>query len=343
MNERKKIAFFDTKPYDRTYFEQFNNGRYDIEYIESKLGPRTASLAEGSDAVCAFVNDNISADTIEVLYGLGIRVIALRCAGYSNVDFKEARHKITVVRVPAYSPYAVAEHAMALLLTLNRKTHRAYNRTRDYNFSINGLEGEDLHGKTAGVIGTGKIGRIFIDICRGFGMKVIAYDLYPAKDSGIDYTDLDTLFRESDIISLHCPLTPETHHIINAAAFDLMKPNTILINTSRGALIDTIDLLDAVTLRKIGGAGLDVYEEEASFFFQDYSDQGIPDDILALLLAKPNVIMTSHQGFFTREALSNIAKVTLKNLDDCFAGQELENEVRYTKTENRIMEGLPKK
>ena len=343
MGELKRIAFFDTRPYDRTYFDAFNNGRYEIDYIESKLSSKTAALAKGADAVCIFVNDNACKDSIDALCGLGIKVIALRCAGYSNVDFKAARHRISVLRVPAYSPYAVAEHAIALLQTVNRKTHRAYNRTRDYNFNISGLEGQDLHGKTAGVIGTGKIGRIFIDICRGFGMKVIAYDLYPAKDSGIDYVDLDTLFRESDIISLHCPLTKETEHIVNAAAFDKMKKNAIIINTSRGALIDTIDLLDALMLKKISGAGLDVYEEEASFFFQDYSDKGIPDDILALLLAKPNVVMTSHQAFFTKEALENIATITLQNLDDYFAGKELINEVRYTKTEDRIMEGLPRK
>ncbi|MDD3214945.1 MAG: 2-hydroxyacid dehydrogenase, partial [Eubacteriales bacterium] len=291
----KKVTFFDAKPYDREWFDKANT-HFEIQYLESKLTPATVQLAAGSDAVCAFVNDTVNADVIDKLYDMGVRVLAMRSAGYSNVDFKEAYGKINVVRVPAYSPYAVAEHAMALLLTVNRKLHRAYNRTRDFNFSIVGLTGVDLHGKTVGVIGTGKIGRAFIDICKGFGMHVIAYDAFPAKDSGIEYVTLDELFEKSDVISLHCPLTEQTRHMLDANAFAKMKDGVFIVNTSRGALIDTEALLNALNSGKVRGAGLDVYEEEAELFFEDNSGNIMKDDVLALLVSRPNVVLTSHQA-----------------------------------------------
>ncbi len=322
----KKIAFFDTKPYDRVWFEQYNKN-FEIDFFEEKLNFHTAKMAEGFDGVCAFVNDDISARTIDRLHGLGVQTIAMRCAGYNNVDMKAAEGKITVSRVPAYSPYSVAEHAMGMLLMLNRKLHKAYIRTRDFNFNISGLEGVDLHRKTAGVIGTGKIGRIFINICRGFGMKVIAYDAYPAKDSGIDYVDLDTLFKESDVISLHCPLTEDTHHILDKAAFEKMKPGVFIINTSRGGLVDAPALLDALNSEKVRAVGLDVYEEEADLFFEDNSDKLVKDKTLALLLTRPNVLITSHQAFLTREALQNIAEITLQNLEAFFDGKKTGNEI----------------
>jgi len=324
----KKIAFFDTKPYDRQWFEKMNTG-YDIRYLETRLTKNTAQLAAGCDAVVAFVNDTLDAEVINTLYDLGIRVIAMRCAGYSNVDFKEAYGKINVVRVPAYSPYAVAEHAMGLLMTVNRKLHRAYNRTRDFNFSIVGLGGVDLHGKTTGVIGTGKIGRAFIDICKGLGMHVLAYDVYPAEIAGVEYVTLDKLFTQSDVISLHCPLNEQTKHILDKKAFAMMKEGAFIINTSRGALIDSEALLEALNLGKVRGAGLDVYEEEAELFYEDNSGNIIKDDLLALLISRPNVVLTSHQAFLTEEALKNIAETTIKNLDEFFAGQYLTNEVCY--------------
>ncbi|MCL2046348.1 MAG: 2-hydroxyacid dehydrogenase [Oscillospiraceae bacterium] len=323
-----KIAFFDTKPYDQNWFDKINDV-HTITYYENRLNSATASLAKGNEVVCAFVNDDISAETIGILQNLGVRLIALRCAGYNNVDMKAAFGKIHVVRVPAYSPYAVAEHAMALLLTLNRKLHRAYNRTRDFNFSLVGLGGIDLYGKTVGIIGTGKIGRVFIDICHGFGMNIIAYDLYPGEDSDIKYVDLNTLFKESDVISLHCPLTDETRHLLDAVAFSHMKNGVIIINTSRGALIDTVALLEALNNGKIGGAGLDVYEEESDFFYQDLSGTIIHDDLLALLVSRPNVLLTSHQGFLTEEALSNIAETTLANIDEFFKNDAIINEICY--------------
>ncbi len=333
----KKVAFFDAKPYDRKWFDQENTS-YDIHYLETKITLATAQLAAGSDAVVAFVNDNLNAETIDILYGLGIRVIAMRCAGYSNVDFKEAYGKINVVRVPAYSPYAVAEHAMGLLLTVNRKLNRAYNRTRDFNFSINGLTGVDLHGKTVGIIGTGKIGRAFINICKGFGMRVLAYDAFPAKDAGIEYVTLDELFTQSDVISLHCPLNEQTFHLLNSGAFAKMKDGIFIINTSRGALIDTEALLEALNSGKVRGAGLDVYEEEADLFYQDNSGSIIKDDLLALLVSRPNVMLTSHQAFLTEEALQNIAKTTLQNLDEFFSGGNLSNEVCYQCELGKVVE-----
>ncbi|WP_455013743.1 2-hydroxyacid dehydrogenase [Hominenteromicrobium sp.] len=324
----KKVAFFDTKPYDRTWFDALGKN-YEITYFEEKLNHHTAKFTDGFDAVCAFVNDRVNALAIERLYNNGVQLIAMRCAGYSNVDVKAAFQKLHIVRVPAYSPHAVAEHTMGLLLTLNRRLHKAYNRTREFNFSIVGLTGTDLYGKTVGVIGTGKIGRTFIDICRGFGMRVLAYDKFPAKDSGLNYVELDTLLRESDVISLHCPLTPDTRHILNRDAFSKMKKGVFILNTSRGALIDSEALLDALNSRTVGGAGLDVYEEEANLFYEDRSDTIIHDDTLALLVSRPNVILTAHQAFLTEEALHNIAEETIKNLDAFFSGAPLENEICY--------------
>ncbi len=325
-----RICFFDTKPYDKTYFEQLRE-QYgiEIEYFEPKLGPRTAFMAKGYEAVVAFVNDTIDEETVKILYDHGVRLIAMRCAGYNNVDFKAAYGKIHVVRVPAYSPYAVAEHAMALLLTLNRKIHRAYTRTRDFNFSLTGLTGFDLHGKTVGVIGTGKIGRIFIDICRGFGLNILAYDPYPMTDAGIKYVSLEELYRESDIISLHCPLTKDTFHLINRDTIHKMKRGVYIVNTSRGALIETEELLEALKEEQVGGACLDVYEEETELFYEDMSYTIIHDDVLARIISLPNVIVTSHQAFLTREALYNIAETTLSNCRTFFDGLPLENEVCY--------------
>jgi len=326
----KKIGFFDTKPYDRIWFDKLKDKYgFEFKYFESKLNGDTAMMCNGLDGVVAFVNDVIDERTINVLSGFGIKILALRCAGYNNVDFKAAFGKIHVVRVPAYSPHAVAEHAMALILTLNRKIHRAYIRTLDHNFSINGLTGFDMHGKTVGIIGTGKIGRVFADICRGFGMKVIAYDPFPAKDSGIEYVELEELFRKSDIISLHAPLTKETYHIINKDAIGIMKDGVYIVNTSRGALVDSEALLNAIKDGKIGGACLDVYEEESELFFEDYSNVVIKDDTLAMLISMPNVIVTSHQAFLTDEALRNIAETTLENLKEFFDGKGLTNEVCY--------------
>ena len=324
----EKLAFFDTKPYDREWFDRLNKS-FEIRYFESRLRPESARLAEGCRAVCAFVNDDIGKDTVNSLRGCGVEVIAMRCAGYNNVSIKEAYGKLHVVRVPAYSPYAVAEHAMGLILSLNRKIHKAYGRTRDFNFSLNGLTGFDMHGKTAGVIGTGKIGRVFIDICRGFGMKVLAYDPYPYDDGKTEYVSKEELFRRSDIISLHCPLTEQTRYIIDGQALSLMKESVLIVNTSRGQLIDSEELLKALNEKRIGGAALDVYEEESELFFEDHSDSIITDEVLSMLVSRPNVLMTSHQAFLTEEALQSIAKVTLKNLEDYFSGAPLENEICY--------------
>ncbi len=323
----EKIAFFDTKPYDRIWFDRLNR-EFEIEYFESRLRPESVRLTEGFRAVCAFVNDDIGERTVQGLAANGVELVAMRCAGYNNVALGAARGKLRVVRVPAYSPYAVAEHAMGMILMLNRKLHKAYIRTRDFNFSLNGLMGFDLHGKTAGVIGTGKIGRTFIDICRGFGMNVIANDPFPAENSGITYVSREELFRQSDIISLHCPLTEDTRYIINEHALSLMKPETLIVNTSRGKLIDSEALLAALNEKRIGGAALDVYEEETDLFFEDNSDKLITDDTLSLLVSRPNVLITSHQAFFTREAMQSIAETTLQSISDFFAGRELKYEIR---------------
>lgn len=334
---KEKIAFFDAKPYDRIWFDKLNE-KYEIIYYDSRLTERTARLVSDCKAVCAFVNDDINARAIEVMHNEGVEFLAMRCAGYSNVDFRAAQGKIKISRVPEYSPYAVAEHAMALLLVLNRKVHKAYIRTRDFNFSLTGLIGTDLHGKTAGIIGTGKIGRTFIDICRGFGMNIIAYDPYPAPNSGIDYVELNELFSRSDIISLHCPLTESTRHILNKDAFDRMKKGVFILNTSRGALIDSTALLDALNDGTVRGAGLDVYEEESDIFFEDHSDKIVRDDVLSLLVSRPNVIITSHQAFLTDEALQNIAAVTLENLDEFFGGRPLTHEITYNAKSGGVKE-----
>ena len=326
-----KTAFYDAKEYDKPSFEHYGNP-HDMQFcfLETKLNEDTVDLAKGCDAVCVFVNDTVNAAVIDRLYQHGVKIIALRSAGYNNVDVHAAFGKIHVVHVPAYSPYAVAEHAIALLLTSVRRIHKAYNRTREFNFSLNGLTGFDFHGKTVGVIGTGKIGRIFIDICRGFGMNVIAYDLYPAKDSNIEYVSLDELFGRSDIVSLHCPLTAETRHLIDASAIEKMKKGVVIVNTSRGGLIDAEALLEGIKARKVGAACLDVYEEEADIFFEDRSGHILNDDLLSRLISMPNVIVTSHQAFLTEEALNNIAETTVSNILSYFSNSGIcDNELCY--------------
>ncbi|MGN0665156.1 MAG: 2-hydroxyacid dehydrogenase [Huintestinicola sp.] len=315
----EKIAFYDAKPYDKESFTKHNT-KYDIHFYEDKLNHETAMLAGGCTAVCAFVNDSIDSRVIDILSGMGVKLLLMRCAGYNNVDVRYAAGKLTILRVPAYSPYAVAEHAMALLLMLNRKVHKSYLRTRDFNFSINGLTGFDLHGKTAGIIGTGKIGQVFADICLGFGMEVIAYDLYPneefARSRGIEYVEKEDIFRRSDVISLHCPLTKDTKYIVSDDSLRMCKPTAFIINTSRGKLIDSEALLRALREKRLGAAGLDVYEEETDIFYEDRSGEIVDDDILSLLVSMPNVVITSHQAFLTEEALTNIAEVTLGNMDE---------------------------
>ncbi len=326
-----KVAVYDTKAYDKPSFEYYGN-LHDVQFkfLETKLNGDTVELARGCDAVCVFVNDTVNAAIIEKLYNYGVKLIALRSAGYNNVDVRAAFGKVHVVHVPAYSPYAVAEHAIALLLTSVRRIHKAYNRTREFNFSLNGLTGFDFHGKTVGVIGTGKIGRIFIDICRGFGMHVVAYDRFPSKDSDIEYGSLDDLFERSDIISLHCPLTDETRHMIGKDAIGKMKKGVVIVNTSRGGLIDAEALLEGIKDRKIGAACLDVYEEEADIFFEDRSGHILNDDLLSRLISMPNVIVTSHQAFLTEEALNNIAETTVNNIRSCFEKDGIcDNELCY--------------
>jgi D-lactate dehydrogenase len=331
---KPKIAFYDTKPYDRDFFGTANQRfDYPITFFESRLTIESVELARGFDAVCAFVNDQLDASITGRLHEIGVRLIALRSAGYNNVDLKAVYGRIHVVRVPAYSPHAVAEHAVALMLALNRKTHKAYNRTRDNNFTLSGLLGFDMFGKTAGVIGTGQIGRCASGILKGFGMNILAFDKFPdaefAESAGISYTDLDTLYGRSDIITLHCPLTPENVHMINRDSIARMKDGVMIINTGRGKLINTRDLIEGLKSRKIGSAGLDVYEEETEYFFEDWSHLGLEDDVLARLTTFPNVLVTSHQGFFTREALSNIAVTTLENIRLFFDENRLPNEICY--------------
>ncbi len=326
-----KIAFFDAKPYDIPAFQKYTeNSDISIKYFETHLNEDTVSLATGFDCVCVFVNDVVNANVVEQLYRQGVKMIALRCAGFNNVDTRACFGKIHVFRVPAYSPYAVAEHAMALLLSLNRHINKAYIRTRDFNFSLSGLTGFDLHGKTVGVIGTGKIGKIFADICKGFGMEVLAYDKFPNPSLGLTYVDLPELFAKSDVISLHCPLTDDTHHMINEESVSQLKKGVVIINTSRGGLIDTEALIGGIKNGTVGGAGLDVYEEEADLFYEDNSGSVVQDDTLVRLIAMPNVIVTSHQAFLTREALDNIAKVTVSNVEKFFGGElNPETEVCY--------------
>ena len=322
----KTVAFFDTKPYDRESFSRFIDGEeYSFRFFDNKLNADTVSMAACCDAVCVFVNDTVDRQVIDSLEKYGVKLIALRCAGYNNVDVKYAKGRVTVVRVPDYSPSAVAEHSMALLLLLNRKLHRAYIRTRDHNFSLDGLTGFDLKGKTVGIIGTGKIGRCFGKICEGFGMNIIGYDPYTSDEFSGKYVELDQLFKESDIISLHCPLTKSNRYLINGETIEKMKDGVYVINTSRGMLIDTAALSQGLKSGKIAGAGLDVYEEETSLFFEDCSDEIISDDLLTSLIAMPNVIVTSHQAFLTREALSSIAATTMENLKDFFEGKECKN------------------
>ncbi len=324
-----KIAFFDTKPYDKPGFEKYGAEQgMKFKFFESMLNEDTVDLAKGSDAVCIFVNDSVNAAVIDKLYEMGVRIVALRCAGYNNVDLQHAFGKVHVVHVPVYSAYAVAEHAMALLLTSIRRIHKAYIRTRDFNFSLNGLTGFDLHGKTIGIIGAGKIGRVMANICRGFGMHVIAYDKYPSgKD--IEFVDLDQLLKNSDIISLHCPLTKDTYHLIDEKSINKMKKGVVILNTSRGALIDAEALLAGIKARQVGAACLDVYEEESDVFFNDNSGHILDDDTLARLISMPNVIVTSHQAFLTNEALENIAEITTENLLEFQKTGMCKNELCY--------------
>ena len=316
-----KLAFFDAKSYDMPGFDAAaKDTGLEIKYFETRLNEDTVSLAAGFDAVCVFVNDNVNAAVVEKLYHYGVKIIALRCAGFNNVDIHACQGKLRIFRVPAYSPHAVAEHAMALLLTINRRTHKAYIRTRDFNFSLQGFVGFDLYGKTVGIIGTGKIGRVFADICKGFGMNILAYDKFPNEASGLHYTSLDEIFEKSDVIALHCPLTDETKHLINAGSIAKMKKGVTIINTSRGALIDTEDLIEGIKSKRIGAACLDVYEEEGDFFYEDCSGHVMQDDTLVRLIAMPNVIVSSHQAFLTKEALDNIAATTVSNVLNYFQG-----------------------
>jgi len=333
MENPVKIAFFDAKPYEKPFFDAENAARgFSIRYREARLGEDTAALASGYDVVCAFVSDDLSAPVIRLLKDAGVKLIAMRCAGINNVDIPAAAEcGIPVVRVPDYSPHAVAEHAVALMLALNRKIHKAYSRTREGNFAIGGLMGFDMVGKVAAIIGTGKIGKVAARILRGFGMEVLLYDLYPdeafAREIGARYASLGELHGKADIISLHCPLTPETHHIINAECLAATKPGVMIINTGRGGLIDTKALIDALKAGQVGSAGLDVYEEEGDFFFGDHSTDVLTDDVLARLLTFSNVLVTAHQAFFTKEAMEAIARITMEGIADFAAGKPLKNAV----------------
>jgi len=314
-----KIAFFDAKPYEKEFFEAANASfGFDIHYIDASLNAETVALAKGFGAVCIFVSSKVTAEMIEKLRGLGVGLIALRSAGYNHVDVQAARNKIKLVRVPSYSPYSVAEFAVGLMLCLNRKIPLASERTRKDNFSIAGLMGFDMHGKTAGVIGCGQIGSVTLKILKGFGMRVLGYDIEKplVEKAGGVYADLKTLYKESDIITLHCTLTPDNLHMINRESIGQMKQGVMLINTGRGGLIDTAALIDALKSKKVGSAGLDVYEEESKYFYKDFSSSGISDEVLSALLKFPNVLVTSHQAFFTKEAMENIARTTLENIRD---------------------------
>ncbi|MEQ8995176.1 MAG: 2-hydroxyacid dehydrogenase [Coleofasciculus sp. B1-GNL1-01] len=327
-----KVAVFNTKSYDRNFLETANaNYNHDLVFFEPRLTQETTALAVGFPAVCVFINDQLDKTTLRVLAAQGTKLIATRSAGFNHIDLNAAAEfGITVVRVPAYSPYAVAEHTVGLILTLNRKIHRAYNRVREGNFSLDGFMGFDLHGRTVGIVGTGKIGFLVAQILHGFGCQLLAYDLYPNPDCealGVKYVDLQELFATSDIISLHCPLTPQTRHLINAQSLAQMKSGVMLINTSRGALIDTRAVIDALKSRKIGYLGLDVYEQESNLFFEDLSTEVIEDDVFQRLLTFPNVLITGHQAFFTEDALQNIAQTTLSNISDVESGRPCPNEV----------------
>ena len=328
-----KILFYDTKSYDKESFQEALKDFPDItiEYTKSDLDARTAALAEGFDAVCAFVSSDAGTQTLEILHSKGVRLLLMRCAGFNNVDMDTARkYGIRVMRVPGYSPEAVAEHAMALALACNRRLYKAYNKVRENDFSLSGLMGFNFYQKTAGIIGTGKIGAAMCRICHGFGMKVIAYDVYenPALKDFVTYVSLDELLAESDLISLHCPLMDSTYHLINIDTIKKMKDGVILVNTSRGALVKTEDLIEGIRMHKFAGVGLDVYEEETNNVFEDRSDEILEHSTTARLLSFPNVMITSHQGFFTREALSAIAETTLQNALDFEAGKESPNDVK---------------
>jgi D-lactate dehydrogenase len=327
-----RVAVFSSKAYDREFLDAANASRHELRFFEPQLNFQTASLATGFEAVCVFVNDHLNAPVIELLASLGTRLIALRCAGYNNVDLDAAqRHGLTVVRVPAYSPHAVAEHTVGLILALDRKLHRAYNRVREGNFALDGLLGFDLCGRTAGIIGTGRIGEVVAQLLTGFGCRVLAYDPViseTCRSLGVDYTTLDDLLARSDIVTLHCPLTPENRHVINSAALSKMKQGVMLINTSRGALIETVAVIEALKSGHIGYLGLDVYEEEEQIFFEDRSGLIISDDVFSRLLTFPNVIITGHQAFFTREALESIAVTTMRNISDFESRRASGNEVK---------------
>lgn len=327
-----RIAFFSTKSYDKEYFKLYSRKyNHDVVFFETNLTEKTANLVDGCDAACVFVNDKVDRATIEILAKFKIKGILLRCAGYNNVDIETAKkHNIKVMRVPAYSPEAVAEHALALIMTLNRKTHKAFNRVRENNFSIEHLVGFNIHEKTVGLIGTGLIGQAFANIMLGFGCKIIAYDIAPNQaliNKGIHYVSLEEVFKTSDIISLHCPLTPETQYLINTETISLMKNGVMIINTSRGSLINTKDVIKGLKTQKIGYLGLDVYEQEEDIFFRDLSESVLKDETISRLMSFPNVLITSHQGFFTKEALGQIASVTLNNATALQKGEELVNEV----------------
>src|SRR3712207_2019487 len=330
---KMRVLFFDAKAYDKENFDA-HKGKYnfDIKYLKVKLNEETVDFVKGYEIISIFVNDTVNPSVVDKLLEYGVKLIVLRCAGYNNVDVNYINGRIKLLRVPAYSPYSVAEYTASLIMTLNRKIHKAYLRTREGNFSINGLMGFDLHQKTVGVIGAGRIARIFIKIMRGFDAKVIAYDPYPnetfAKDLGYEYVDLDTLYRESDIISLHCPLTKENTYLINRDSMKKMKDGVMIVNTGRGRLIDTIDLIEALKDKKVGAAALDVYEEEAGYFFEDMSSSIIEDDILGRLLSFNNVLLTSHQAYFTKEAFQDITITTLENIQSFLKGNELENEIK---------------
>ena len=327
-NKNMKLAFFSTKPYEQAVFKPYEKDfGIQFRYFNRHLTKDTAVYSYGCDAVCAFVNDTVNATVIDELVQCGVKVLALRCAGYNNVDLEYAKGKLTVVRVPAYSPYAVAEHAASLLLTAVRHIHKAYIRTREFNFSLNGLVGFDLHGKTVGIIGEGKIGQIFMNICRGFGMKLLVNTNHPRGAEDVEYVSVDEICRRSDIISLHCPLFPETMHLINAERIAMMKDGVVIVNISRGALIDSNALIDGLKSRKIAAAALDVYEDEGALFYEDYSEDIVLDDTIARLISMPNVIVTSHQGFLTRDALESIAKTTVENLKAFERGEKSGNEL----------------
>lgn len=328
-----QIAVFNSKPYDRRFLEEADRNRSCLfTFFEPRLTTETVGLAVGFEAVCVFVNDRLDAAVLERLKAGGTHIVALRCAGFNNVDLAAAaRLGLKVVRVPAYSPHAVAEHTVGLILLLNRNLHRAYNRVREGNFSLNGLLGFDLFGKTVGVVGTGQIGACVAQIMQGFGCRVVAFDPFPnaeLKSRGVEYVSLEKLLAESDVVTLNCPLTPQTKHLINADTIAKMKPGVMLVNTSRGAVVDTRAVIEGLKSGRIGYLGLDVYEEEANYFFEDHADEGIADDVLARLLTFPNVVVTGHQAFFTNEALTAIAETTLQNIREAADGKPCKNEVR---------------